>query len=30
MLQDKTLFARIQDLELGNTLDDGTTLGTYS
>jgi TP901 family phage tail tape measure protein len=23
----KTLFARIQDLELGNTLDDGTTLG---
>ena len=26
----KTLFARIQDLELGNTLDDGTTLGTYS
>jgi TP901 family phage tail tape measure protein len=26
----KTLFARIQDLELGETLDDGTTLGTYS
>ena len=26
----KTLFARIQDLELGKTLDDGTTLGTYS
>lgn len=26
----KTLLARIQDLELGNTLDDGTTLGTYS
>ena len=26
----KTLFARIQDLELGSTLDDGTTLGTYS
>jgi TP901 family phage tail tape measure protein len=26
----KTLFARIQDLELGNTLDDGTTLGSYS
>lgn len=26
----KTLFARIQDLELGDTLDDGTTLGTYS
>ena len=26
----KTLFARIQDLELGNTLDDGTTLGAYS
>ena len=26
----KTLFARIQDLELGNTLDDGTTLGKYS
>lgn len=26
----KTLFARIQDLELGNTLDDGTTLGQYS
>ena len=26
----KTLFARIQDLELGNTLEDGTTLGTYS
>ena len=26
----KTLFARIQDLDLGNTLDDGTTLGKYS
>ena len=26
----KTLFARIQDLELGKTLDDGTTLGHYS
>ena len=26
----KTLFARVQDLELGNTLDDGTTLGSYS
>ena len=26
----KTLFARIQDLKLGETLDDGTTLGTYS
>jgi TP901 family phage tail tape measure protein len=26
----KTLFARIQDLELGETLDDGVTLGTYS
>lgn len=26
----KTLFSRIQDLELGDTLDDGTTLGTYS
>ena len=26
----KTLFARIQDLELGETLDDGTTLGKYS
>lgn len=26
----KTLFARIQDLELGKTLDDGTTLGRYS
>lgn len=26
----KTLFARIQDLELGNTLDDGTTLGKYA
>ena len=26
----KTLFSRIQDLELGNTLDDGTTLGKYS
>jgi len=23
----KTLFARIQDLQLGETLDDGTTLG---
>jgi TP901 family phage tail tape measure protein len=23
----KTLFARIQDLEQGNTLEDGTTLG---
>lgn len=26
----KTLFSRLQDLELGNTLDDGTTLGQYS
>lgn len=26
----KTLFARIQDLKLGETLDDGTTLGSYS
>lgn len=26
----KTLFARIQDLELGKTLDDGTTLGQYA
>ena len=26
----KTLFARIQDLEVGKTLDDGTTLGKYS
>ena len=26
----KTLFARIQDLQLGETLDDGTTLGSYS
>lgn len=26
----KTLFGRIQDLELGKTLDDGTTLGKYS
>ena len=26
----KTLFARIQDLELGKTLDDGTDLGKYS
>jgi TP901 family phage tail tape measure protein len=26
----KTLFARLQDLELGNTLDDGTSLGKYS
>lgn len=26
----KTIFARIQDLELGDTLDDGTTLGSYS
>ena len=25
----KTLFSRIQDLELGKTLDDGTTLGKY-
>ena len=26
----KTIFARIQDLELGNRLDDGVTLGSYS
>lgn len=26
----KTLFARIQDLELGKTLEDGTDLGKYS
>ena len=26
----KTLFARIQDLDLGETLEDGTTLGSYS
>lgn len=26
----KTIFARMQDLEQGNTLDDGTTLGTYA
>lgn len=26
----KTLFARLQDLELGKTLDDGTSLGKYS
>lgn len=26
----KTLFARIQDLELGEKLEDGTTLGAYS
>jgi TP901 family phage tail tape measure protein len=26
----KTLFARIQDLKLGETLEDGTTLGQYS
>lgn len=26
----KTLFARIQDLEQGKTLDDGTTLGQYA
>ena len=26
----KTLFARIQDLEVGKTLDDGTSLGKYS
>lgn len=26
----KTLFARIQDLELGKTLEDGVTLGKYS
>ena len=26
----KTLFARVQDLDLGKTLEDGTTLGSYS
>lgn len=26
----KTIFSRMQDLELGDTLDDGTTLGTYA
>lgn len=26
----KTIFSRMQDLELGETLDDGTTLGQYS
>ena len=26
----KTMFARIQDLEVGETLEDGTTLGKYS
>jgi TP901 family phage tail tape measure protein len=26
----KTLFARLQDLELGKTLDDGVTIGKYS
>ena len=26
----KTLFARIESLKLGETLDDGTTLGSYS
>ena len=26
----KTMFARIQDLELGETLEDGVTLGSYS
>ena len=26
----KTMFARIQDLELGETLEDGVTIGTYS
>lgn len=26
----KTLFARLQDLELGDALEDGTTLGKYS
>jgi TP901 family phage tail tape measure protein len=26
----KTLFARIQDLDLGKDLDDGVTLGKYS
>ena len=26
----KTIFARMEDLKLGNTLDDGTSLGKYS
>lgn len=26
----KTIFSRMQDLELGDTLEDGTTLGSYS
>jgi hypothetical protein len=26
----KTLFARLQDLKLGATLEDGTTLGQYT
>lgn len=26
----KTIFARIQDLELGETLEDGTSLGSYA
>lgn len=26
----KTIFSRMQDLDLGNTLDDGTTLGQYA
>lgn len=26
----KTMFARMEDLSLGKTLDDGTSLGTYS
>lgn len=26
----KTIFARMEDLQLGNELEDGTTLGTYS
>lgn len=26
----KTIFARMEDLDLGKTLDDGTTLGQYS
>ena len=26
----KTIFARMEDLKLGNTLEDGTTLGKYS
>ena len=26
----KTLFSRMEDLKLGKTLDDGTTLGKYS